>query len=508
MNYIILSTLPFLVAISLIIWKEEPILPLVLSIFMALWLFYRFNPITAFLNLIGNTVANSLIDPDNILLIILITEVLVLFYLFREGNHFKSLKNTKQFKNLSKYSLEYIVIGLSFLLSFEEKLSTIINGVFLKSFVKEKNISKERFSFIINNIGPAFYTLIPLTLFTPIVTKIIGASLTSLGIDYHPLKIYLFSLPFQFYNIFILFIIASSSILKRDILPMKIGTNNKNVQPLIIAPVSRTNKRKNNKIKNTLYSAGISFIVTVTALLSAATILLTNFYSNKPVDVLNFKKLFTSIIFGGILYYIIYSLIIKTVSIRELSIKNNGNSSTLIVIFYIVLSSSLLFISKRLGYINRVTSIIFENSKIELHFYPLIFFLLSSVLSFLTGSRIAVLYVIIPLAFKAISASLSDPLIINYFHYAVLGAIISGSSFGFINSPLSPIFIISTSSSESSIRTHFTSQIYYSLGALFCSLLFGYLLSFLKISPYLTISIGLIVISSFFTFGKNFLIST
>ena len=112
---------------------------------------------------------------------------------------------------------------------------------------------------------------------------------------------------------------------------------------------------------------------------------------------------------------------------------------------------------------------------------------------------------LIPMSFKAISHALPDPLIIDYFHYAVLGAIISGSSFGIINSPLSPIFIISTSVSESSIRSHFSSQIFYSVGALISAALFGYLITFFKITPYLSISIGIILISTFFTFGKRFL---
>ena len=521
MSYILLSMIPFIIAIVLIIWREEPILPLLLSIFVALWILYRFNPVSAFLKLVGFAIANSLGETDNILLIIMIAEVLILFYLFREGGHIKALIGIKRYKKLSRYIIEYIMIGLSFLLSFEERLSTLMSGVFLKAFVNEKGITKERFSFLINNLGPSFYTLIPLTLFTPIVTRIIGGSLSSLGIDYPSLKVFLHSIPFQFYNIFILIIIASSSILKKDIIPianpikkdsslnstkanLSKEKEDKNAYSLVIAPYKKIG-RKPDKINDSLYSAGISFVVTIIALVTTAVFLIAQFYKGKLIELQNFERIFTAAIFGGILYYIIYSLIFKSVSIKMLSTKNNSNAKTLIVILYIILSLALLFIAKKLEIFSKLTEIIFSSGKIDLSWYPLIFFFISALSSFLTGSRITVLYILIPMAFKLISINLPDPLIINYFHYAVLGAIISGSSFGIINSPLSLIFIISTASSELSIKTHFVSQIYYSAIALVFSALFGYLLSFFNISPYLSITMGLIFISSFFTFGKRFL---
>jgi Na+/H+ antiporter NhaC len=130
----------------------------------------------------------------------------------------------------------------------------------------------------------------------------------------------------------------------------------------------------------------------------------------------------------------------------------------------------------------------------------MLIFIFSSIISFLSGSFLFTITGVLPFAIRIISLNMTDPLIVDNLLFAVIGSVLSGATFGDMNSPFSLNFIISTAASETAVSKHFISQIIYSLIAFSVSIIFGYLLLLFNIKPYLSISSGLLVISLIFIF--------
>jgi Na+/H+ antiporter NhaC len=89
---------------------------------------------------------------------------------------------------------------------------------------------------------------------------------------------------------------------------------------------------------------------------------------------------------------------------------------------------------------------------------------------------------------------MTDPLIVEPLLFAAMGSVLSGASFGDMNSPFSVTFLISTASAETSVSGHFKSQAGYSLLAFATTIVAGYLLLMLGIKPYLSIAAGALLI--------------
>jgi len=125
---------------------------------------------------------------------------------------------------------------------------------------------------------------------------------------------------------------------------------------------------------------------------------------------------------------------------------------------------------------------------------PLIVFLFSSLVSFLSGSTPLTITAVMPIAVRLVSRNMTDPLIVEPLLFAVMGSVLSGASFGDMNSPFSITFLISTASAETSVIGHFKSQAGYSLIAFAATIVAGYLLLMLGIKPYLSIAAGALLI--------------
>ncbi len=503
MLYTIIIILPFLIAIALIIWKQEPILPILLGIFLSLWILYKFNPVAGYVNLTNYILIHTLTDPNTWSIVILFSEVLVLYHFFSSKGVFQSALNSKILKKFSRYTVELIALLLNTVLTFEEFLSVLFTSLLFKPFIKKKNLRPERFSFTVSNLSPSLFTLIPFTLFLPVVVPLIGNTLTGLGIDYPPIKIIIRSIPFQFYNIFTLFIIAATTILKKDahIFRKKIAIEAR--EKLVIVQNPRSTRSKGDDSKFSLYAGGGSIIIVLTTLILIAVIFLPNLGSLSRINRQNIEGLLSSAVLGGIIYFILYMIISKKDNSQNIVLKNNGqNCAFFPITLYLILSLAVSITAKRVSLGKQLTELIIS-SNTKLNLYPLLFFIISVILSYISGSRLVAVTSLIPIALKGLSTAHTDPLIVDYFTYATVGAIISGSTFGVINSVFSPVFIVVTGASELSIKSRVLLQLPYTILATVTSLLFGYLFTYMKINPIFSIIVGILVIGSLFVFLKR-----
>jgi Na+/H+ antiporter NhaC len=491
-NFGIIGLLPFILSIFFLLWKQDVILPLLGGLFLGAILSSRFNPLMGFLNISGSIITNTLTSTENIFLLIIIVESIILFSLLDKSGFFFSLR--KLFSRIGKNGrrLEYLLLISGSALFIERNLSSLLVGIFSKPFVDSKSLSPCKHAYLVNTIGASLWTLVPITTFLPLGIAAIGSAFSSVGISYSPLAALYKSLSFQYYNIFSLFVALTTVILKKDILFMKRYESVSNTQGPVIFGLG-THQPGKQKGDLSLYGGAAAvfiFLATVVLLLSFGK-------AGKPEwDFGSYQRTFIIALFSGIIFIFLFSLITRSVSYDRYMNWKDRKGALFFTLIYLVLSMSMAALARKLGLFSIIG--ILRNTNLSYSLLPMLIFVGSSLVSFLSGSSLFTVATVTPLAVQITSLYLPHPLILDDVMFASIAASFSGATFGDINSPLSPLFIISTASSESPLFGHFTSQIGYSLVAFFVTIVFGYLFLILGLKPYLSISAGMLAIFVFF----------
>ena len=508
-----LAVVPFILSIFFIIWQEDVIFPLIGGLFLGSIIVSKFNPFFGFLNITDIFIINALTDRLNIFTLIIIIEGLLLFSLLNRSGYLNTLRKQFSKKGLTKNRLQYIISLSNLVLFIDRYFSSLLVGMFSRPFAEKKKLTPEKHAFLLNTVTSSVSTIIPFTTLTPLIIASIGTAFANLGISYSPLKVFYKSLPYQYYNIFSVFIVFSTILLNKELFLMK-KYDVMNEEPE--AMKTRNNSlsfdtsvlaKKGSNLNFALYGTAGSLLLVFGIILIGFVLFRHGYHGLTILNIENHLKIFIGALFTGIIYTILFSLITKTETYTKYKSKRYEISFTLLVTFtYIILAMSIESLAKKFGLSTSLIRTLF-NKSIVISFLPLIFFLFSSFISFLCGSFFLTATTVIPLSIRIISLNMSDPLIIDSLIFASVGAVISGATFGDINSPFSLNFIISTATAETSVAEHFNSQITYSLLSFLITAIFGYMLFAVGVKPYLSISSGLLVIAIVFIFlnGETFI---
>lgn len=487
-NFGIIALLPFILNIFFLLWKQDVILPLLGGLFLGTILVFRINPLIGFINIPGSIIANTLTNAGNIYLLIIIAEAVILFSLLDKSGFLVSLKWLLARWGNKEGRLQYLLFISSSALFIERNLSALLVGIFSKPFMNSRSLSSCKHAYLINTVGGSLWTLIPITTFLPVGVAAIGSAFSIVGISYSPLRALYRSLGFQYYNIFSLFVALTTVILNKDILFMKRGESGENeFQHISFGLDSPLSKQRPRELS--LYGGAAAifiFLATTVLLLSSGKV------QKGEWNFESFQRTFIIALFSGILFLFLFSLITRTASYNEYKTWKDRKGSLFLTVLYIVLSMSMAVLAGRLGLYSLIGFL--RNMKLSYSMLPMLIFIGSSVVSLLSGSSILTVSTVTPLAVQVTSLYLPHPLIVDSVMFASIAASFSGATFGDINSPLSPLFIISTAATEAPLRGHFTSQIGYSLIAFFVTIVFGYLFFLLGLKPYLSISTGMLAI--------------
>ena len=502
----LITLLPFIVGIFFLIWQEDVIFPLIGGLFIGSIIVSRFNLFFGFINTAGDFIVNALTKNTNIFSVILIAECLLFFSILNRTGFINTVKKKLSRKNLSRNRLEYIVVLSNLALFIDRNLSTLLVGIFSRPFARDKKLAPVKHAYLLNTVPSAISTLIPFSTIIPIIIVSIGAAFTSVGIGYSPLKAYYRSLPYQYYNIFSFFIVVSTMFLNKDIFFMKsYNRNHKGSSPSVktqnnISFGLNLNIKRQSNTNIALYGMTGSLLLVFATIIIGFVLNRHGYYDLSIRNIQNHQIIFISSLFTGIIFSILYAIITKAESYTQFKTKRNNISfSLLITLFYIFLAMAIEYMAQKLNFSEALINVL-RHRTISAALIPMLIFIFSSIISFLSGSFLFTITGVLPFAIRIISLNMTDPLIVDNLLFAVIGSVLSGATFGDMNSPFSLNFIISTAASEAAVSKHFISQIIYSLIAFSVSIIFGYLLLLFNIKPYLSISSGLLVISLMFIF--------
>lgn len=494
----IVGLIPFAIGIGVLLWQKDIILSLIGCLILGSIFLARFNPFIGFFRTAGEIMTGALINSSSIATLIIVIESFIFFALLNRGGFITSFTRGIYTRKFEKIILEIIVFSSSILIFINRHIASLLVGLFTRPFTEKKRLSPIRHSYIINTVSSSIATLIPLTTLTPLAIGAIGAGFQSLGIQFSPIKALIMSLPYQFFTIFALFNVVAIILLKKEIPLVKY------IDPLHrdrTIPLSFTSESGlKPDFRKATYGIGASLGV-VFGSIAAGLIFMRNTSglfsagSLQPIQIVFINGLFT-----GIVFTILYLILTRVMNYTHFKLEPNGSYSKLIPIFiYIILSMSAEVLARKLelqaGLFRGLTG-----HPVTIQAIPLVVFLLSTIVSFASGSAPFTIVSVLPIALRIASSSMSDPLLINSWVFASIGAVLSGAAFGDMNSPLSVNFILSTASTNAPLTGHFLSQLIPSFIAYLSSILFGYLPLMINVKPFLSIATGFLAISTFMYF--------
>jgi Na+/H+ antiporter NhaC len=505
-NLGIATVFPFAIAIFVLLWQEDVKISLLGGLVLGGFILSKFNPLLGLYSTASDLVLGSLLNARNIILIGIIVGVLVLFSLLDRYGYINVFTKKATAGLKSSDQLEVIVYLSSLLVFIDRHLSSLLVGAFTKPMAEKKSLSPLKHAYLLNTVSSSISTLIPLTLLTPVILTGIGTAFKGLSIEFSPIKALYLSLPYQFFNIFSFFTAATLLVVKRDVLFMKRLTRDVEGDQRTLSFGLSINTRARPESRTAFYGViaalAILFgVITGGLLMNRGNIIMP---SVQPLQ--NYGPLFVNAIFVSIIFVLLYLILSRTTRYTELRNTTTGRGINIgylhTTLLYIILAFSMEMLARRLSLGSNLMGGLVSNN-IPARFIPLILFMLTCLVSFLSGSAPLTISALLPVALRIMSANMTDPQLVDRFIYATIGAVISGATFGDMNSPLSLNYIITTAVTNSGIRYRFVTQIGYSFIALGATVVFGYLLFTLNLKPYVSISSGFLIIALLLMFLSN-----
>lgn len=494
----IATIVPFVIAISILLWQEDVIVPLLGGLVIGGIMLSKFNPLVGLYSTASDLVLGSLLNARNLILIVIIGEVLILFSLLSRYGYINSFTKKVARKLQSLDKLEITVFASSLLVFIDRHLSTLLAGIFTKPLVEKKSLSPLKHAYLLNTVSSSISTLVPITLLTPVILTGIGTAFKGLGIEFSPLRALYLSLPYQFYNIFSLFTAATLLVLKKDVLFMQrlthVEPEGQKVLSFGLSPNTRAHPESRIAFYGVVGTLAVLFgVIAAGMLMNRRDIIIPTV---QPLQ--NHGPLFVNALFVSIIFVLLYMILSRTARYTAWRDQVPGRGTLYghltTTLFYIVLVFSMEMLARRLSLGSNLLGGLVEKSLVA-SFIPLLIFVLACVVSFFSGSAPLTISALLPIALRITSVNMTDPQLVDQLIFATIGAVISGATFGDMNSPLSLNYIIATAVTNAGIRHRFVSQIGYSLVAFGATVVFGYLLFTLNLKPYVLVSSGFLGIA-------------
>ena len=491
----IATIIPFAAAMFFLIWQEDIILPLLGGLVLGGFMLSRFNPLLGLYNVAGELIFESLLNSRNIVILAVTVQALILFSLLNRFGYIHTFMRKIERWIDSTDKLEITIFLSSLSIFIDRHLSSLLAGIFTKPLAERRALSPLNHAYILNTVSSSVSTLIPITVLTPIILAAIGTAFKAQGIEFSPMRALYLSLPYQFYNIFSLFTVISLLVFKRDVLFMKQLTEGAQYGGRVLSFGLSLNTTSKPDSRVALYGVIGSLAVlfgTITAgvLVNSRDAILSSVQPQRGHEIIFVNALFVTIVF-----FLLYLFLSRTLRYADWkTLTGNMYPRLALTLLYLVLAFAIQMLARRLSLGTSLAGGLIQSS-LYMRFIPMIIFVLSCIVSFLSGSSPLTISILLPIALKIMGANMADPLLIDRQVYATIAAVLSGASFGDMSSPFSINYIIATAAVSAGIRRRFISQIGYSLIAFAAAIIFGYLLFTINVKPYVSISAGFLGIA-------------
>lgn len=532
-----LSLLPALIAITLCIVTRNVIPSLLLGIFTGVFIINGYNPITALVDtaskyVVGKGVADSW--NAGLLVFCLIIGGMVGVMNKSGGMQAIALQIAKKAK--SKVSAQVAATSLGILVFIDDYASCLITGNTMRPITDAQKISREKLSFIVDATAAAISSVIPISTWIAMELGLIQDGLASVGIQANAIVVFLQSVPYRFYVLFLVVFMFASFFMKRDYGSMLKAEIRARKTGEVYAKDSHPMYQE---AKDILPDEGVKgnvfdfilpiltfIIVTVVglryngwaALVSEdMKIISSGFFKvvasvNGEQTIYTFREILgnadSSVVLTWASFIASIEIILQVIIERRMSFTKaidawiSGVKSMILAVIILALALTLKSVIDEMG----TATFIVELTKPILNgaWIPLVVFLIACILSFATGTSWGTMAILMPIAIPLAAAASKANGVLTPSIIATIGSVLGGAIYGDHCSPISDTTILASTASGSDHIAHVTTQLPYATTVALAGGVFGYLPFAIGIPVWISLIIGSAGIVLFlFIFAKK-----
>lgn len=532
-----LSLLPALIAITLCIVTKNVIPSLLLGIFSGVFIINGYNPITALVDtaskyVVGKGVADSW--NAGLLVFCLIIGGMVGVMNKSGGMQAVALQIAKKAK--SKVSAQVATTSLGILVFIDDYASCLITGNTMRPITDAQRISREKLSFIVDATAAAISSVIPVSTWIAMELGLIQEGLADVGIKGNAIVVFMQSIPYRFYIIFLVVFMFASFLMKRDYGSMLKAEIRARKTGEVYAKDSHPMYQED---KNILPDEGVKgnvfdfilpiltfIIVTVVglrynggaALISEETKVISSGFFKMIAEVNGEKTIYTfrdilgnadsSVVLTWASFVSSIEIILQVIIEKRMSFTKaidawiNGVRSMILAVIILALALTLKSVIDEMG----TASFIVELTRPILNgaWIPLVVFLIACILSFATGTSWGTMAILMPIAIPLAAAASKANGVLTPSIVATIGSVLGGAIYGDHCSPISDTTILASTAAGSDHIAHVTTQLPYASTVALAGGIFGYIPFAIGIPVIFSIILGSVGIIIFlYLFAKK-----
>ena len=515
----LLTLIPPLVAICLAFITKETILSLFTGVFIGEFMLcindtnIITTAINAFLKL-GTEVISVISDPWNagILLQCLLIGGVIQLVTKMGGAQALADEFAKRADSPRKAQLFTWLLGL--FVFFDDYANSLIVGPIMRPVMDKLKVSREKLAFVVDATAAPVAGIAIISTWIGLEISLIASGFQSIGMDVSGFGIFLQTIPYRFYNIFILIFIVISAVTLYEFGPMKkaeqnarLSTDIKEVNTDLGSGFSDVKPVEG--IKLSVWNAVIPILTLIIGALIAfywngyLTILdgndaaLIALMKNSP---LSFGAIFEALsnsdasvaLFQAALLASIVAILMavceKILTIEDAISEWVGGMKTIVLTGVIlILAWSLGGVIGEIGTAQYLVSVL--KGTIPAFILPALIFVLGAVISFSTGTAYGTISILMPLAIPlswAISPDMG-------FAVTCTSGVLTGAIFGDHCSPISDTTILSSMGTSCNHIAHVQTQMYYAIFVAIITIFVGYIPAGFGVPWFVSIPIGVIV---------------
>ncbi|KXB43654.1 hypothetical protein HMPREF3188_01436 [Tissierellia bacterium KA00581] len=481
MSYGILSILPPIIAIVLALLTKEVITSLFLGIIVGGVIFTGGNILVALEEII-KLMSKKLGDNSLMLIFLALLGSLVMVMNMAGGSFAYGKWAKKHIKNKTTAKLAGTILGM--LIFIDDYFNCLTVGAVMKPIMDENKVSRAKLAQIIDSSAAPVCILAPISSWAASVVAIIGDS----GID-NPMKVFVNTIPLNLYALLTIFSLFYFCFSKHEICSMEKYEINDTSLELKNENVGYTYS-ENGKVIDLVLPILTLIVVTLLMMLRTGgyfskNVAMSYAFGNSNVNM----SLVVAAIFSLIVAFVLYipRKLIKFKDFMDGLIEGMKTMITPIVILILAWTIGGITSEKYLNTGSFIASVL-TTYTIPMWIFPSIIFIVSSFLSFSTGTAWGTFGILIPI----IVPILVHTNTLSYLNI-VLASIFSGSVFGDHCSPISDTTILSSAGANCNHLIHVSTQLPY---AIICgiSTIVGFLVAGIIGIDLIAFPIGVIVL--------------
>ncbi|MBQ2832065.1 Na+/H+ antiporter NhaC family protein [Methanobrevibacter sp.] len=518
----ILTLLPPLVAIGLAFITKETVVSLFIGVFVGEFMLCVSDmniistAINAFLQM-GSHIIGCMADPWNAGIILQCLLIGGIIQLVTKMGGAKALADAfaKRADTPRKAQLFTWILGLC--VFFDDYANSLIVGPIMRPVMDKLKVSREKLAFVVDATAAPVAGIAIISTWIGLEISLIAAGFESIGVtNVTGFGIFLQTIPYRFYNIFILIFIVISALTLYEFGPMKKAEQKararKEDEEIVVPEAPGFDEVKPVEgIKLSVWNAIIPIGTLIIGALIAfywsgyTTILggedqaLITLMQTSP---LSFDGIFQALsqsdasiaLFQAALLASIVAIVMavgqKILKLEEAITEWVGGMKTIVITGVILLLAwSLGTVIGEVGTADYLVSVLTDT--IPAFIVPTLIFLLGAVISFATGTSYGTMGILMPLAIPlAWSISSGD----MNFTIVCTSGVLTGAIFGDHCSPISDTTILSSMGTSCNHIDHVQTQIYYAIFVACVTIFIGYIPAGLGVAWYITIPIGIVVL--------------